>query len=44
MVFDNSMLNEPPRLFLLFAAGRFIQAEPVLPNWILSGYAEDLVV
>jgi predicted ABC-type ATPase len=44
MVFDNSRLNEPPRLMLLFAAGRLVQAEPVLPDWILSGYAEDLVI
>jgi predicted ABC-type ATPase len=44
MVFDNSTLNAPPRLMLLFAAGRLVQAEPVLPGWILSGYAEDLVI
>lgn len=44
MVFDNSTLNEPPRLMLLFAAGHLVQAEPVLPGWILSGYAEDLVI
>jgi predicted ABC-type ATPase len=44
MVFDNSRLNEPPRLLLLFTAGRLVQAEPMLPDWILSGYAEDLVI
>ena len=44
MVFDNSTLNAPPRLSLLFAAGRLVQAEPVLPRWVLSGYAEDLVI
>jgi predicted ABC-type ATPase len=44
MVFDNSRLNEPARLLLLFTAGRLVQAEPVLPDWILSGYAEDLVI
>nr|WP_237399762.1 zeta toxin family protein [Rhodovulum visakhapatnamense] len=44
MVFDNSRLNEPPRLVLLFAAGRLVRAEPVLPNWVLSGYAADLVI
>ena len=44
MVFDNSKLNEPPRLVLLFASGRLIQAEPVLPDWVLSGYAADLVL
>jgi predicted ABC-type ATPase len=44
MVFDNSRLNEPARLMLLFAAGRLVLAEPVLPGWILSGYAEDLII
>jgi predicted ABC-type ATPase len=44
MVFDNSKLNEPPRLMLLFAAGHLVQAEPVLPGWVLSGYADDLVI
>jgi hypothetical protein len=44
MVFDNSRLNAPPRLMLLFASGRLVQAEPVLPGWVLSGYAEDLVI
>ena len=44
MVFDNSKLNEPPRLVLAFASGRLAQAEPVLPDWVLRGYAEDLVL
>lgn len=44
MVFDNSKLNTPPKLMLLFAAGRLVQAEPLLPDWILSGYADDLVI
>lgn len=44
MVFDNSKLNEPPRLVLAFASGRLAQAEPALPDWVLSGYAEDLVL
>lgn len=43
MVFDNSRLNEPPRLMLLFSAGRLVQAEPALPNWVLTGYAENLL-
>lgn len=42
MVFDNSRLNESPRLVLLFALGRLIQAEPTLPYWVLIGYANDL--
>lgn len=44
MVFDNSRLNAPPHLMLLFAAGRLMQAEPVLPDWVLSGYTEDLFI
>lgn len=44
MVFDNSKLNAPPHRMLQFAAGRLVLAEPVLPGWILSSYAEDLVI
>ncbi len=44
MVFDNSMINAPARLVLLFAAVRLIQAEPFLPSWALTSYAEDLVI
>jgi len=33
-----------PRPMLLFAAGRLVRAEPVLSDWILAGYAEDLVI
>jgi len=44
MVFDNSRLNTPPRLMLMFAAGRLVQAEPVLPGWVQGGYADDLTV
>jgi predicted ABC-type ATPase len=44
MVFDNSGLNTPPRLMLLFATGRIVQAQPVVPDWILSIYGEDLVI
>lgn len=44
MVYDNSKLNEAPRLMLLFAAGRLVQAEPVLPNWVLIGYTDDLFI
>jgi predicted ABC-type ATPase len=42
MVFDNSQLNTPPRQMLVFAGGRLIQAAPVLPEWILHVYSEDL--
>lgn len=44
MVFDNSRLNDPPRMVVLFAAGRLVQAEPVLPGWVLTCYAQDLVI
>lgn len=44
MVFDNSKLNETPRLMLLFAAGRLVQAEPALPNWVLNSYSDDLII
>lgn len=44
MVFDNSRLNEPPRLVALFAAGRLVRAEPIMPNWVLTSYAQDLVI
>lgn len=42
MVFDNSQLNTPPRQMLVFAGGRLIQAAPVLPEWILRVYSEEL--
>ncbi|AXQ96087.1 zeta toxin family protein (plasmid) [Cereibacter azotoformans] len=44
MVFDNSGLNEPPHLVLLFAGGRLVQAEAILPNWVLTGYTDDLLI
>jgi hypothetical protein len=44
MVYDNSLLNEPPRRLLVFTNGSLILAEPRLPDWVLSIYAEDLVV
>ncbi|ULB12190.1 zeta toxin family protein (plasmid) [Cereibacter azotoformans] len=44
MVFDNSVLNEPPRLVLLFAGGRPVQAEAILPNWVLTSYTDDLLI
>jgi len=44
MVFDNSKLNAPPRLMLLFATGRLVHAEPVLTDWVLSSYADDLII
>ncbi len=42
MVFDNSRLNAPPRQMIVFAAGRLVQACPVIPRWILATYADDL--
>lgn len=44
MVFDNSALNTPPRQVLVFGAGRLLRADALLPQWVLSVYAEDLVV
>ena len=44
MVFDNSLLNTPPHLVLLFGSGRLMQAEAVLPAWVLAGYAEDIII
>jgi predicted ABC-type ATPase len=44
MVFDNSRLNTPPRQMLVFAAGRLTRASPILPGWILTTYAADLVI
>ena len=44
LVFDNSRLNEPPRQVLGFANGRLAQAAAYLPQWVLSTYADDLVI
>jgi predicted ABC-type ATPase len=44
MVFDNSRLNRPPRRMLLFANGRLLEAQALLPRWILDGYADELVI
>jgi len=44
MVFDNSLLNVPPRRMLVFSTGRLAQAAPVLPRWILEAYGADLLV
>ena len=44
MVFDNSGLNTAPEQMLVFAAGRLIRAAPILPQWILSIYGDDLVI
>ena len=43
LVFDNSRLNTPPRQMLVFAHGHLTQAAPALPEWILKGYAADLL-
>ncbi len=44
MVFDNSGLNVPPQQMIVFANGRPTQAAPILPQWILTAYGEDLVI
>ena len=43
LVFDNSRLNTPPKCCLVFANGRLVSASPVLPEWIMTVYAPDLV-
>lgn len=42
MVFDNSRLNSPPELMLVFANGRLIKAEALVPDWVLRAYEQDL--
>ncbi|MTH60880.1 zeta toxin family protein [Paracoccus litorisediminis] len=42
MVFDNSRLNTPPELMLVFANGRLIKSEALLPKWVLRTYERDL--
>lgn len=44
MVFDNSRLNTAPQQMLVFATGHLIKASPILPQWILTTYAADLVI
>lgn len=44
MVFDNSHLNTAPRQMLVFSNGHLIQAAPTLPEWVLTGYAADLLL
>lgn len=44
MVFDNSCLNQPPIHCLTFSDGRLVFALPLLPRWIRSVYASDLVI
>jgi len=42
MVYDNSILNTPPRLVLQFTDGRLVKAEEPFPRWITVCYAADL--
>ncbi|WP_305971226.1 MULTISPECIES: zeta toxin family protein [unclassified Mameliella] len=44
MVFDKSRLNTAPGQMLVFANGRLTRAAPILPEWILRAYADDLVI
>ncbi|MEO1975114.1 MAG: zeta toxin family protein [Paracoccaceae bacterium] len=44
MVFDNSGLNTPPKQMLVFANGRLIKVDPILPEWVLNAYASDLIM
>lgn len=42
-VFDNSRLNTPPERIIGFTAGHVSFVKPVLPEWALAIYREDLV-
>ena len=42
-VFDNSRLNTPPERIIGSTAGRVSFVKPVLPNWALAIYREDLM-
>ncbi len=44
MVFDNSRLNTPPQLMVVFANGRINKAEALLPEWVVRAYAQDLLL
>lgn len=44
MVFDNSILNQPPSHCLTLANGRLVFAVPHLPGWIRSVYKTDLEI
>ncbi len=41
-VFDNSLLGQPPRRLVTFAAGRIIAVATELPDWVIEVYADDL--
>ena len=41
-VFDNSNLNQPPQRVLSFQNGALRFALPLLPDWVLELYAENL--
>lgn len=43
-VFDNSKLNHPPQRMLTFQSGRLGFAVPMLPDWVLDLYADDLSI
>lgn len=43
MVFDNSALNAPPTRCVVFARGRLVSALPLLPGWMRTLYADELV-
>jgi predicted ABC-type ATPase len=41
-VFDNSLAGLPPRRVIAFRSGHVVSADPVLPDWAVRLYAEDL--
>lgn len=44
MVFDNSRLNSPPNLMLVFATARLIKADLLLAEWALRACQTDLLL
>jgi len=44
MVYDNSKLNQSPQQVVVFASGRLIQANAILPKWVLQVYGDDLAI
>lgn len=44
LVYDNSLLNQNPKLRLTFLGGHLSGAAPHLPNWIMAAYGQDLIV
>lgn len=44
LIFDNSLLNQPPRQVMSFLDGKVTFVVPQLPEWALKIYGADLLV